>query len=202
MGHKRKRAGSAKKIAKDALKLARKNARAIETKRITAALITLAPSTTAVLTHLTPITQATTSNGRIGESINVTMVEINAWLQFGGGTADIVVRWIVLVDRRQRSDSAPVIADILATPTDPLSHIRDSSLGRFRILFDCFHSLDVVSQNSFTWRWRKRVNLDVRFNGVLSTDIERNGVYLVSLSNVASDLPGMKIMYRTTYKDG
>jgi len=86
------------------------------------------------------------------------------------------IREIYFIDKQQISDTPPTGGDILIT-SDPLSFYNVNSKGRFQILRDKTwvqsNAADPIKLKKFSKKMQKHVT----FNGPLSTDIQKNGIY-------------------------
>jgi len=154
--------------------------------------------TTGTVVHVSAIAQGDTQSTRTGNTVNVTSVSVRG--SFSGATDVSVVsymRILLVVDKEQQADTAPTAAAVVlnANPVENLPNL--DNLERFRVLYathvydmrrmqlDTDATTTAPTQSAFvdfTWKG----NLKVSYNGNASTDMEKNNIYLVFLSDVAA----------------
>lgn len=162
--------------------------------------------------HLTQIAQGDTQSTRTGNAVNVTDVKIGLNIDRGAslGAANGHVRIAVVVDKEQVADTSPVGSAIF-TSADPICPRPNlDNLERFRILYISpnldaqmaklgTETLVPTRSNLVEYQWSG--NLKVSYNGAATTDIEKNGIYLVVLSVFNSDAIDTSGTARIGYTD-
>lgn len=152
---------------------------------------------TAVITQLNDIVQGDTLNSRTGNSCLMSGVKS---IEFITSAVDnCIVREMLILDKQQIQDTAPAILDILQTQSPTSMFSQEFSQGRFQILEDNLYVLD-TSHNSSRIR-RKYKSLKGKhayFNGTASTDINKNGVYKIWLSDAVATI---QCNYRLGFHD-
>lgn len=169
----------------------------------------MSSSGTVVPIHL--VSQGDTQGQRTGNVINVKNIDIGFHLTrtaaMTGQSLNQFFRWALVVDKEQISDGIPGAGDIFETPGAPyLDHVSLVHLERFRFLYvsPCIDLNQMVmwttsnslvgvptKANVYGYSWSGEIK--VAFNGTASTDIEKNGIFIVLLnsgSNAQSDLVG------------
>jgi len=141
-------------------------------------------TTAGAVFHLSAVGQGDTDETRTGGSINVNKIHIQGiWRQT---TAGSVYRVAVVVDREQVADTSPGLTDVFES-ADPLAAFPAmATLERFRIL-----KLSTIYEGTrtnpgnqsaffqFTWNG----SLKVFYNGTTGADIQKNGIYILFLSD-------------------
>lgn len=155
------------------------------------------PGTGSVV-HLTGLAQGTGQGNRVGNSVNITSVYCAGfWVRnITDPSINALTRIAIVCDKEQIGDTAPTAADIFSIPGEPTFVAPNlSNLERFRILhishiYDSnMMGLDSdnialrapTQQNVFEYMWKG--NIKVSFNGTAVTDVEKNNIYVVYLSN-------------------
>jgi len=171
-------------------------------------------STSGRIVHLTGVAQGDTQSTRTGNSINVTSVTLRGKIVTPSSATpntDPTFRWAIVVDREQVADTSPSAGAIFAGP-NPITGLPNlDNLERFRILFlsgpISGRRLGVDSSDlspptiSAYMQWQWTGNLKVAYNGTASTDIEKNGIYFVFLSDDSSDTIDVVGFSRIAYTD-
>lgn len=153
-----------------------------------------------LVTHLTALAGGTTQTTRVGNAIRISSIQVN-WLPvLSLGSVDVQqansgVRFFVVQDTQQAVDAAPTAALIFDQPSLPFTNLRvNTALTRFKILYDSkpmIFSYGLISVGNpspesnvvFHRNIEIPCNITTRFNGSATSDIEKNGIYLVVLSN-------------------
>lgn len=169
--------------------------------------------------HLSQVAQGTAQSNRTGNTINVTSVTLLArWTRATDTSvaANSLYRFAVVVDKEQVGDTAPLAAAVLSgSPIGFLPNI--DNLERFRILYlspiyenammvtdsDNITSATIgaVPSQRQTMQFNWKGNIKVSYNGSAVTDIEKNGIYILFLSNDTGDVIDVAGTARLGYTD-
>lgn len=162
------------------------------------------------VTGLLGIAEGTGETTRIGREILVKDVTIKGSLTLAGLTANSAFRFALVVDRQQISDTAPSATDIFqdgAFSADPISAIPNVlHLERFRILYlSNIYNVNrfisgLATSNPYV-EICKTLNIKVSYNGSTSSDIEKNGIYFVTLTNDGSNTADFTGIARVGFTD-
>jgi len=171
-------------------------------------------TTSGTTTQITAVAQGDTQSTRTGNTINVTSVSIIGRWSKAGDTAysgNAFYRWAVVVDKEQVADTLPAASAIFTG--SPIGNFPNlDNLERFRILYlspvfenarmssDTDATTSVATINSH-WKWSWKGNIKVSYNGTAGTDIEKNGIYVVYLSNDTQDTIDVAATARIGYTD-
>lgn len=151
-------------------------------------------SNTSTLTHLSAVAQGDGTNQRTGNSILLRSFEIRLSSEINTSATVSKLRHIIFMDNRQVADTAPTEAEVIQSAGNPYSPRRLDNMNRFIILVDNFQVLSTNDNQAF--KIEKHINLEGRnlhitFNGSSGTDINQKGLYMLSLSNEATNTPSM-----------
>lgn len=109
-----------------------------------------------------------------------------------------ICRIVVVRDKMQRSDTAPAYTDVFQNASWQ-AHMNWQNRGRFELLYDKIFEID-ANNPSQTFRAIIPTPYKVRFNGSASTDIERNGIYIMGIgSDATAGGDGPQLSYNTRF---
>lgn len=152
---------------------------------------------------LTNIAQNDTVGGRTGNSILVRNITLRLSFEVNSAvTGDTRIRFILLQDSQQVSDTGPSWTDVMSNST-PESLLATGTFGRFKILMSKSFSLTPAS-GGFNTRWVTKylkTYSHVRYNGTASSDIQKNGLYFLVIGSEATNTPTLRGTIRIGYHD-
>lgn len=157
--------------------------------------------TTANVALLNNIATGDTANTRTGISVLLKYAYIS--LTFNRSTAATTaysqLRMLLVQDTEQVGDTSPAYSDVIEGGLSSGLLNRDT-MGRFTILLD--KQLNLTA-NTPAIRVQQMVplNFHARYNGTASSDIEKNGVYLMIVSSEATNQVGIVGVCRIAYYD-
>ncbi len=157
-----------------------------------------------VVKNLVTIAQGDKINERSGNSIRIQGLSAKYTLDSG---LPAVVRCMVIKDNQQIQDADIGVTSLLSNIQDANGSIINNMLntdtvGRYSVLMDKYHVLSVGAGLTRQSAFNLPANNHVRYNGVGTNDIQKNGLYMVVLSNQAADkTPGLRCVLRTNYTD-
>ena len=156
------------------------------------------------ITQLNAIAQGDTAVTRTGNSILMRNLILNGYVEINPSvTGDTRMMVALVLDKQQVSDTSPIISDIFQYDTNPVTLLNLNNSGRFSILYRKQFSLSPASGGSNVRQLKifKNMRLHARFNGTASTDIQKNGLYLVVISSEATNTPSWSFQSRIGYHD-
>ena len=138
---------------------------------------------------------------RTGNSILLKSVHIKNRLTWNVVTPGTVFKYWVVQDNQQISDTAPAFSTIF-NGRDVLSMMNRDFLGRFKILKTGEYKQDTTFPQ-IQFDIYLPLQQHVKFNGPLSTDIQKGGLYFVTSSSagVANQQPFLLSDLRVSYHD-
>lgn len=145
---------------------------------------------TGSITHLTSIPLGDTNVTRDGNKVRLASILMRFYQQpdtdnpFGDS-----YRFILFQDKQQIADTAPSVSDVLEVATSTISPLNGNSGNRFRIIKDWEGTIKGHYGNSATsggvhpvqWKYFKKLNIPLQYNGANGSDIQKNGLYLLCL---------------------
>lgn len=152
--------------------------------------------------NLTQIAQGDTISTREGQTIHLKKIFIRGTL---AAAADAPIegffRYVVFVDKQQVADSSPSVATVIQDGTGSANPIHNllnvNFLERFRVLWSSkaipLKRLGLDTDNTTpptedpNIEVNLAVNFKVAFNGTASSDIEKNGVFMLFLTSATTD---------------
>ena len=165
--------------------------------------------TSGAVQSLNTLAQGDGIGDRTGNKVRYKSIQIDFQIDTAGGSlgalplASEASRMYVIQDKQQVSDTAPAPSDMFENPALVYSpRLNKVNQGRFKILFDSGPVSHAMIASQFTpvatltafpptdrphRGFYRRFDIPVTFNGTASTDIQKNGLYAVWLTNVAGD---------------
>jgi len=156
---------------------------------------------TGTLTLLNGMSQGDTSSARTGNSILMRNVHLRlAFTQHATPTSTIY-RVMLVLDKQQIADTTPAITDILESAS-PFSPLATNSVGRFTIMKNWFFGTDDQKTNQKLITYFKDFRFHTKYNGTAGTDIQKNGLYLVTISDQpGATAPTFQYSWKVGYHD-
>lgn len=155
--------------------------------------------TTGTVVSLCNIAQGDDISGRTGDSIFVKYLQSRFIVTKHASATFTSVSIFFVIDNQQVADTAPTITDVLQS-ADPLSGLNLSKHKRCRVLARYNFMLD-ANDVSKEFKLNKALKHHVFFNGTASTDIQKGGIYMMAISNEASNTPTIIYNDRISYYD-
>jgi len=134
------------------------------------------------------IAQADTTSGRDGDVI--TVKEVHARISFAClAGSNCRYRVLIIRDKQQVPDTTPSISDVLSASTTGALPVYNTR-NRYQLCYDKVYSLNANFLNqdmAMTVDVKKSFprGLKVQYNGTATTDIQKNGLYLFIIADVA-----------------
>ena len=153
------------------------------------------------LLSLASISQGDSDSGRTGNSIFARNLSMNLNVKINASNlATQFIRIVLLQDNQQISDTTPTISDVLdsAYPNAPLNQ---STAGRFTIIRNWEFYLNATNQPGRVLKKYFKLWHHIRYNGSASTDIQRGGLYLLYISDQATNPPTVGYQIKLGYHD-
>ena len=167
------------------------------------ATFTINPTTAGVVTQLTSIVQGDGVSNRDGESVLLQS------LYFRGTTTQNVsdtsvynqVRFILFQCKNEQD--APTIAKLL-TSASYISPLNLDNSFNYRIMWD--KTMSIIPQysghhNQKFFKKYFKLNTHVKYDGTTGASVKGGGIYLATISDVASNGPDTSISYRLRFTD-
>ncbi len=195
-----KRRKTAMAVAKKALRGVREMKRDIETKWNRIAQNNVTVLNTGHIIELIPVAQGVGPAQRNGDKITITGIGIHANVIHENTDAISLTRCMIFVDRQNVIDSKITVAALLEEVL-AFSYLKQDRRDRITVLFDKLIMLNSASKTNETFRFWKKVRIQQKYNGAASGDIERNGTYMLLLSDRAVNKPIFQYTALMTFTD-
>lgn len=156
-------------------------------------------STTGVITHLTDIEVGDDVGKRTGNSILLRSFLRRIRFTKHASATTTFIRMMIVQDKQQVGDTTPAISDILEY-VDVDSPMKLGSAGRFKVMLNRMIALDSNKPTYHRETYRKLYS-HIRYNGNAAADIQKNGIYLVLISDQATNTPLTDWYVRLGYHD-
>jgi len=188
-------------IAEKALALAKLSQAEIERKNSDIAS-NVTVGTTAGTIHITALTQGIAANNRIGQEVNVTGLAMNYYWYKHPSSVVTNIRFVIVQDTQTVSDATSVSwTDVFASSSNIAQITRTGMKGRFKILYDNSAILDASEISGRHNRIFIPLKLKIQYNGTASTDIQKNALYGLVLSDDNTNQPAFNYFIRMYFTD-
>lgn len=171
----------------------------VEKKKLDTISTGSAISNSGTIVHLSAIAQGDGDNNRSGNSVYARSLNLKGTLSMHGSASNTFVRMSLVMDTQQIADTSPSFTDIYEN-SDINSHLNNTTVGRFKVLCSRTYNLSVTNTNKILYI-NKAMRHHIRYNGSASTDQQKGALYLVFVSNEATNTPNVNYEARLTYID-
>ena len=155
---------------------------------------------TGSMVPLHQIAQGDGSDARTGNSILARSLFFRLVFKCNSSATVTTVRFMIVRDTQQVADTTPTAATILNS-ADPLSPLCLTVEGRFSVLKDKLITLNNVDSKSVPMKKFMNLYTHIRFNGAAGTDIQKNGLYALFISDEATNTPTISYNFKLSYHD-
>lgn len=175
----------------------------VEIKKYDANVAAASVPSTGTVYPLHEIAQGDTDQQRNGLSIKPLTILIKYTCLNNATAVTTNTRVLLVKDLQQVADTNPAVGDILDGSVAPLyqAPLNNASVGRFKILKDFNIILDNARSNRKDGKIFAKLFGHIRYNGVNATDIQKNGYYLVLVSDQPTNAPLFLFNERLSYAD-
>ncbi len=143
--------------------------------------------------QIVEIAQGVTQNSRIGLCVAIKGIHLRWDLQMpAGGLNNTIVRIGLFCWKQQEADAGINLNQVYENPFDPLSYLNHLHFGEFKILWSRTYVLSqpAVNPQGASRRivrkdFRFRRPLLIKYNGPVTTDIQKNGLFVFAMSNAS-----------------
>jgi len=138
------------------------------------------------------VAQGLSINQRIGNDILVKRIRIRSYVQLANSVAGQMVAFRALVIRYKQQTpgvnppAGLVLSSAIGAFMDPTTQqYHQASLNTVEILYDKNFSMSMSSKPSMFINVDIKKDIPVKYNGVLGSNIQKNGLYYYLISDVA-----------------
>lgn len=157
-------------------------------------------SSTGTMTLLNGMAQGDTSSQRTGNSILMRNVHLRLVFTQNPTAVSTIYRVMLILDTQQIGDTNPSVTDVLESAS-PLSPLATGTSGRFKVLKSWFFTTDDDKSQTKIIQFYKDFRFHTRYNGTANTDIQKNGLYLLHLTDQATNTPTLNYSWKVGYHD-
>jgi len=163
-------------------------------------VVTTAIAAAGTITHLSDLSNGDGANQRTGNSVLLSYIACKHYITINSAATNSFVRVIIFTDNQQIADTAPAVTDVLNTAS-PTSFLNTSSVGRFSIISDKMVKLSTNGPQSSFYKYYTKKSQHIRYNGTTGADVQRGGLYMLTVGNEATNTPGQEFRWRIGFHD-
>ncbi len=163
-------------------------------------LLTLTPAVAGIVTHLNVIAQGVAKEQRIGLQCKGVFMSLRYSIQNDTSAPASITRLLLIQDLRQEDATAPLLLEVLlsANVMSPRSRVNPK---RFKIYFDKTYNLTTTGKLVHTKVFNKKINVKMSWLAAAGNTQNKNGIYLISMSDLAANLPTLNFTWRLWFTD-
>lgn len=136
---------------------------------------------------------------RDGWQISAKSLTIKAVLRWNAvALANKEASYYIIQDTQQQTDTVPTFSQIFGS-SGTLCFLNSDTLGRFKILYKKKIVQDYLRPVIIDHHIK--LNTNIRYNGSLNTDLQKNGLYMVVVSDAIDAFPKLTWISRLRYTD-
>lgn len=161
------------------------------------------PTYNGTLYKVLDMAQGTDVLQRIGNSILVKSIYLNASCAINASATKSLVRIVIFVDKMNQG-SDPAVSDIISVTGNgfaPICPLNVDHTSRYRILLDQKFALSNNGVQYRTYKKYLKTKFHAKFTGSASTDVYKNQVYLLLVSDENTNAPLVNTCVRIGYYD-
>lgn len=146
------------------------------------------------------IARGTGPSDREGDSIKAVALATRGDLSISSAATYTNFRYIIFEDTQQVADTSPSVTSVLQSAS-PLALYNADTKGRFKIWEDNMYCMHTNENPHPTVKSFYKKDHHIRYNGTNSTDIQKGGLYLLVISDQATNKPVFNVNFRLRYVD-
>lgn len=145
----------------------------------------------------------TTDNARIGDKVNSISLTGNIAFNNNSSSSFALVRFIIVRDKQANGSSGPTWSDIFTSGTNVMALRNLDTYKRYKIHTDKLITLTNQSKQSQTFRINLKFKhvVDYLESGSAATDIQKNALWFIAITDRVTDLPTLWYDFRFRYSD-
>lgn len=167
-------------------------------------LVSRNPTPTGIVDVMSGIPQGDDEGARTGNSIKLNSLYFTMQCGMNASATQTFVR-IIMFEDKFNTGTTPTAADLLGlTLTTGWSVIAPLNVDhtiRYRIIFDKRIALSQNGRQNYIWKKYIKIQKHVHYTGNLATDTYGGNIYLLTLSNEATNTPTIYFNCRVGYYD-
>lgn len=155
-------------------------------------------TSTGTLTALNGINQGTNPNDRVGDKLKTVSSFLRLAMTVNATATTNFLRVIIFRDK-QTNLSVPGVTDVLQSASF-MSPLNNSYSMRFKVYFDKTYAFDAESAGTQVDKIYRRMKFKTEYS-TGSTGIRTNGLFILLISDQATNGPTVNYYHRLKYKD-
>lgn len=172
----------------------------VEHQKLDTVVLAGTQSNIALVSNIVALGTGDTEGSRTGNSILVKYAYLKLSATLNSSASFTKLRVVLVRDKQQIGDTAPAYSDVYDTAGGTQAFLNKLTVGRFDILYDRLVDLDDNNPQRIVEKYIP-LNSHIRFNGSASTDVQKGGLYVMLLSDQATNTPSVTCLTRVMYID-
>lgn len=156
-------------------------------------------TTTATITNLTAVSQGDGDQLRTGDKVTWKNFFIRYAITPNATAGMNYLRTIIFLDR-QNNTTPPTATEVLEVATNYMSPINKDWGKRFKVLFDRTYTVDTDATGSQVDKIFRKIRFVTEYDGSATTP-NTNGIYILQISDQATNGPSTQFYYRGRFID-
>lgn len=172
-------------------------------KKYTDTSITHTPGTLGTIELVNGISQGDTDQTRDGNQCKMIFINWRLTITINAAATATSVRIIVIV-KKDNDSVTPNIAEVLDSTGSLFNAMYNrDTIHKFRVLYDKRLVLRAADRTMVALKFKRKMQTRIRFDGVgsASSDISKNGLYVITISNEAVNFPAFGGVFRVSFVD-
>lgn len=158
-----------------------------------------APPTTGLIYPLTQIAQGDTYATRDGNSVKAVSLFIRLTAVLNSSADQTFMRLCIFKDN-ENNGTTPAVADLLESASNYISPLLHTNGTRFSVIKD--HTINLTKEiNAKQYKSFIRIPHHIKFSGSAGTDTKEGNIYLLLMSDQATNLPVVDFTTRLRFID-
>ncbi len=163
-------------------------------------IVLLTPAVAGIVTHLNVVAQGDAQEQRDGLQCHGVFMSLRYSIQNDTAAPASITRLILFQDLRQEDSTNPILLDVLLA-ADVMSQRSRVNPKRFKIYFDRTYNLTTTGKLVHTKVFNRKINVRMGWLAAAGNTQNKNGIYLISMSNLAANLPTLRFSWRLWFTD-
>lgn len=149
---------------------------------------------------LADVTQGDTGLLRDGRSMSVFNINLRWKMIFAAADDVTCFRIIVFRDTKQIAGVQPIVLNVLAQ-AKVVSQLKDIYRTRWDIMYDYTGTVGLSKGRMVVGQFNKRVAIKMEYSGSAASNVTKNGIYLLVISDETTDKPYFERSSRVLFND-
>lgn len=175
----------------------------VEVKSVTKSVTAQSVGTTGVIFNLAEIPQGDGFNNRDGRSVKIQQLNMKGTMTIDPTVQQTRMR-ILIVKKIDNNLTLPTIGEVLDSSI--INSLRNlNNTDNLKVLSDKRYAIDQSTNSNILWSINKQMSMRQQYQigatGGVGTNLERNGLYLIALSDQTITVPNLTFQSRVRFVD-